>query len=146
MPLQTFRYVACGGGNTVFDIMLFSAWYNLILKKQDLHLGSVTLSAHIAALFLSFPISFSSGFYLNRFVVFKESGLRKRTQLYRFVAVNIICILLNFVFLKIFVDYLGIYPTPAKVTATVIIAFISYMIQTHFFFKVKQDIVQKGAH
>jgi len=145
IPLHTFRYAACGGGNTAFDIVLYSVCYNLIFKKQDFHMAQITLSSHIASLFLSFPISFCTGFYLNRYIVFKESGLRRSIQLYRFIAVNILCIVLNIVFIKIFVEYLYFYPTVAKVTATIIIAVISYMVQTHFFFKIKEDIIHKES-
>jgi putative flippase GtrA len=143
IPLHTFRYAACGGGNTVFDILLFTICYNFIFKKQNFHIAHTTLSPYIASLFLSFSISFCSGFYLNRYIVFKESGLRKSVQLYRFIAVNIICIVLNTIFLKFFVGYLGLYPTIAKVIATVIIAIISYLVQTHFFFKLKEDIIHQ---
>ena len=34
MPLQTFRYAACGGFNTVLDISLFFVSYNFILHRQ----------------------------------------------------------------------------------------------------------------
>ena len=33
MPLQTFRYAACGGANTILDITLFFVSYNFILQK-----------------------------------------------------------------------------------------------------------------
>jgi hypothetical protein len=32
MDRQTFRYVACGGGNTLFDIILFTVTNNYILQ------------------------------------------------------------------------------------------------------------------
>ncbi len=54
---------------------------------------------------------------------------------------NILCILLNIAFIKLFVEYLDFYPTVAKVVATVIIVLISYVMQTHFFFKIKEDII-----
>lgn len=142
MPLHTFRYAACGGGNILFDIVLFTSFYNFIFKKQNFHIGHFTLSPYIASLFFSFSISFCSGFYLNRYIVFKDSGLRKRVQLYRFIAINIICIVLNVIFLKLFVDYFGLYPTIAKVIATAIIAVTSYLIQTHILFKLKTDLPQ----
>ena len=141
IPLHTFRYAACGGGNTLFDILLFTTCYNFVFKKRDFHIGYITLSPYMASLFLSFSISFCSGFYLNRYIVFKESGLKRSAQLYRFIAVNILCILLNALFLKIFVGYIGLYPTIAKVIATLLIAVISYLMQTHFFFKIKKDII-----
>jgi putative flippase GtrA len=145
IPLHTFRYAACGGGNTVFDIMLYSVCYNFIFKKQDFHISQTTLSPYIASLLLSFSISFCTGFLLNRYIVFKESGLRRSVQLYRFIAVNILCIALNAIFIKVFVENLNLYPTPAKITATIIIAVISYLVQTHFFFKIKEDIIHKES-
>ncbi len=140
MPLHTFRYAACGGGNTVLDILLFSVFYNFVYQKQNLHIGAYTLSPHIASLISSFSISFCTGFYLNRFVIFHESGLSKRAQLSRFIVVNAICIVLNIVFLKLLVDGLGLYPTPAKIIATVFIICFSYFSQTYFFFKKKPVI------
>src|ERR1700743_469444 len=91
MPLQTFRYAACGGVNTVLDISLFAFSYNVVLKKHDLHLGLITLSPHIASLFMAMCISLPTGFYLNRYVVFQQSGLRRRSQLMRYMLVTIIC-------------------------------------------------------
>ena len=34
MPLQTFRYAACGGFNTILDITLFFISYNFILHNM----------------------------------------------------------------------------------------------------------------
>jgi putative flippase GtrA len=141
MPLQTFRYAACGGVNTLLDISLFAISYNLVLKKQNLSLGFITLSPHIASLFMALCISLPTGFYLNRYVVFQQSGLRRRSQLMRYILVTSICIVLNFIFLKIFVDSLGWYPTPAKITTTVLVVFFSYFSQTFYFFKAKEKVV-----
>lgn len=135
--LQTFRYAACGGANTVLDISLFAINYNLVLKKHNLNLGFITLSPHIASLFMALSISLPTGFYLNRYVVFQQAGLKRRTQLLRYIFVTFICIVLNFVFLKIFVDYIGWYPTPSKIATTVLIVFFSYFSQTFYFFKSK---------
>jgi putative flippase GtrA len=140
MPLKTFRYAACGGVNTLLDISLFAISYNLILKKQDLNLGLLTLSPHIGSLFMAMCISLPTGFYLNRYVVFQQSGLRRRSQLMRYILVTFICILLNFIFLKLFVDYLGWYPTPAKITTTMLVVFFSYFSQTFYFFKTKEKV------
>ncbi|MEX8549188.1 MAG: GtrA family protein [Mucilaginibacter sp.] len=141
IPLQTFRYAACGGFNTALDICLFTISYNFIFKKHNFHLGSVTLSPHIASLMLAFSISFTTGFYLNRYVVFQQSGLTRRGQLARFITVNLICILLNYVLLKIFVEHFGLYPTPSKILCTIIIVFFSYFSQTYFFFREKKEAI-----
>jgi putative flippase GtrA len=139
--LQTFRYAAAGGVNTVLDIGLFSFNYNVVFKKQNVMIGTLTLSPHIAALILAFCITLPTGFYLNRYVVFQQSGLRRRSQLFRYFIVVLICILLNYLFLKLFVDYMDWYPTPAKIATTAIVIVFSYVSQTFYFFKVKQDKV-----
>ena len=138
MPLQTFRYAACGGVNTLLDISLFYFSYHFILKEHLVNLGLLSLSPHIAAMFLDLSITLPTGFYLNRYVVFPQSGLKGRSQLLRYVFVVGICIVLNYAFLKLFVDYLGWYPTIAKVATNVIVIIFSYTSQTFYFFRQRQ--------
>ncbi|WP_153799651.1 GtrA family protein [Foetidibacter luteolus] len=135
IPQQTFRYAACGGTNTALDICLFFICYNYILKKQNLNLGAFTLSPHIASFFLSFCVTFPFGFYLSRYVIFQESDLKGRIQLFRYFVVIMGCIFLNYVFLKLFVDHLGWYPTPSKMLTTVFVVIFSYVSQTYFSFR-----------
>lgn len=137
IPLQTFRYAACGGTNTLLDIILFALSYNFILHKQNVDLGFVTLSPHIASFFMSFCVTFPFGFYLSRYVIFQESGLKGHIQLFRYFLVIIGCIFLNYVFLKLFVDHMGWYPTVAKIVTTVFVVIFSYISQTYFSFKTK---------
>jgi putative flippase GtrA len=133
--LQTFRYAACGGVNTVLDIGLFSFNYNVVFKKHNFILGSITMSPHIASAILAFCITLPTGFYLNRYVVFQQSGLRRSSQLFRYCLVVLFCVLLNLIFLKLFVDMFGWYPTPSKILTTLIVIVFSYVSQTFFFFK-----------
>jgi putative flippase GtrA len=142
--LQTFRYVACGGVNTLLDIALFAFSYHFIVKKDDLDLGMVTISPHIAALLLGFCISLPIGYYLNRYVVFQQSGLRRRSQLFRFILITLMCISLNYVLLKLFVDIFGWYATPSKVFSTVFVAAFSYLTQTYVLFKNRRAIDPMG--
>lgn len=135
MNLQTYRYAACGGGNTAFNIFLFFITHNFILRNKVLHLGSIAISSHIAAFLIAFCITFPIGFYLSMFVVFHGSYLRKRIQLIRYFAVAIACILLNYVLLKLFVDVWHWYPTPSLMVTTAVVVTFSYLSQKHFSFK-----------
>jgi putative flippase GtrA len=135
MPLQTFRYAACGGSNTLLDIFMYAISYNFILHKQDVHLGFVTISAYIFSFIISFGVSFPTGFILMRHVVFPESTLHGRIQLFRYFLLVLICILLNYVFIKLFVEQCHLYPTVAKVLTTIIVVTFSYLTQKHFTFK-----------
>lgn len=136
----TFRYAACGGANTVFDISLFFVSYNFILKKQNFDLHLLVISPHIAAFLLAFLISFPTGFFLMRLVVFQESSLKGRIQFFRYLLTVSFSLFLNYLFLKIFVDKLHIFPTIAKVMTTFIVVGFSYVSQRNFSFKnISQD-------
>jgi len=135
MPLQTFRYAACGGFNTSLDITLFFISYNFILHKQALHLPFLTIEPHIAAFLIGFAVTFPTGFYLSRYVVFQKTSVRKRAQLKKYFTVVLGCVALNYVFLKLFVDVFGWYPTPSKLLTTVFVVAFSYLSQKNYTFK-----------
>jgi putative flippase GtrA len=147
MPIQTFRYLACGGGNTLLDILLYFISYNYILEKRVVDLGFTAISPHIAAFLIAFCISFPLGFWLMRSIVFTESTLRGRVQLFRYFLLVAVCILLNYAFLKLFVEQWGIYPTPSKMLTTVIVVSFSYLTQKHFTFRVKKHVsnIEQGV-
>lgn len=133
--IQQFRYAACGGGNTVLNIFMYFIAYNFILERQLTHLGLLSIRPHIAAFLIAFCVSFPIGFYLNRYIVFHTSPLRKRTQAFRYLLTISICILLNYFFLKLFVEILNWYPTPSMMLTTVFITIFSYISQNQFSFK-----------
>lgn len=137
MNLQTFRYAACGGGNTLLDIFLYWFSFHFILKGQDTHLLFVTISAKIAAFLIAFAVSFPTGYFLNKNIVFPGSSLLGRVQLFRYFLLVVICIALNYVFITLFVDRFDIYPTVAKALTTVIVVSFSYLTQKKFTFKIE---------
>jgi putative flippase GtrA len=139
MPLQTFRYAACGGFNTVLDILIFFISYNFIFRKQVVHFGAIAISPHIAAFLAAFCVTFPTGFYLSRYVVFTESNIRGRIQLFRYFLLVLGCIALNYMFLKLFVEQMHIYPTVSKILTTVVVVCFSYFTQKHFTFKTRAE-------
>jgi putative flippase GtrA len=138
MPLQTFRYAACGGANTVLDIFIFFISYNFIYQKRVLNLGFMAFEPYTAAFITSFCVSFPVGFFLMRNIVFTQSTLHGRVQLFRYFLLVIACILLNYVFIKFFVEKLHLYPTVAKIFTTIIVVSFSYLTQKNFTFKAEQ--------
>jgi len=135
IPYKTFLYLVCGGGNTAFDLLLYAVLYNFVFVKQDLDLGFVVISSYIAAFLIVFPITFLTGFWLMNNVVFHGSPMRKRTKLSRYLLVICVNIFINYIGLKVFVEYLHFYPTPAKTLITVICSLVSYFSQKHFTFR-----------
>lgn len=135
MPLQTFRYAACGGGNTLLDIFLYFISYNYILSKKIVYTPAGPVSPHIAAFLMSFAVSFPLGYLLNRYIVFPGSILRGRIQLFRYFLLVLVCVYLNYVFIKLFVEHFQIYPTISKILTTVIVVSFSYFTQKYFTFR-----------
>jgi putative flippase GtrA len=135
ISLQTFRYAVCGGVNTILDIFVYFLAYNYILQKQILHLGFISFKPHIAAFIISFLISFPTGFMLMRHVVFPGSVLHGRVQLFRYFLLVLICIILNYIFIRLFVERFHLYPTISKMITTAIVVSFSYMTQKNFTFK-----------
>jgi putative flippase GtrA len=138
MPVQTFRYAACGGTTTLLDIVMYWFSYNYILHKHNVHLPFGTVSPYVASVIIAFCVSFPTGFFLNRNIVFTGSTLHGRVQLFRYFVLVIICIGLNIVFIKLFVEQFHIYPTIAKIFTTVIVVSFSYVTQRNFTFKIEQ--------
>jgi len=136
MPLQFFRYGVTGVANLVFDWVLYFLIYNFILQQQMLHLGIFTLSSHIASFVIKFPIVLLSGFLLQKYVTFSESDLRGHRQLFRYLIVYGVNILINYFGLKLFVDLMHIFPSISNMIVSVITVFVSYFLQKSYTFKV----------
>lgn len=139
MPIRTFRYAACGGANMLLDILIYYVSYNYILNKEVLDLGFFAFKPHIAALWIAFCVSFPVGFLLSKYVVFTQSELRGRVQLFRYLLIVGVNLLLNYAFLKTMVEYLGFYPTIARIFTTCIIVTFSFLSQKHFTFKERKE-------
>lgn len=135
IPHEIFRYGATGGANMVFDIFLYFIFYNYILEKQIVELGFIAISPHIAAFLFVFPITFTSGFLLAKYITFTASEIKGRTQLFRYGLTVAGAIFLNYIFLKLFVEVVGMYATMAKIITTIIVVGYSYLSQRYFSFK-----------
>jgi putative flippase GtrA len=140
MPLQTFRYAACGGFNTLLDITLFFTTYTYLFHGQPLHplpslFPNLIVSAHIAAFIISFSITFPVGFYFSRYVVFQETSGSKVAQLGKYIFVVFICLMLNYGFLKIFIEVFKWHALLSKLLTTLLVVSFSYISQKHFTFK-----------
>ena len=134
---QYFRYGVSGAANVVFDWALYFVIYNYVVQKQFIPLGFVTVSPHIAALLITFPITLFTGFLLQKYVTFTASELRGKDQLIRYMAVVGVNLLINYFGLKLLVEVLHLYPTPSKMVVTLVCTIFSYFSQKKFTFKIK---------
>lgn len=139
MPLQTFRYAVCGGTNTLLDIFMYFVSYHFILHERNVDLGLFTISPYVLAFIMSFCVSFPTGYFLNKNIVFPQSTLHGRVQLFRYFVLVVICLGLNYIFIKLFVEQCHFYPTVAKIFTTVIVVSFSYLTQKNYTFRVERN-------
>ncbi len=145
IPREIFRYAATGGANTLLDLILYFVFYQFLLDGQIVELGFVAISAHIAAFMMVFPITFTSGFFLAKYVTFTASELKGRIQLFRYLLTVAGSILLNYFFLKFFVEYCGWYAPLSKLITTVLVIVYSYVAQRYFTFRTaRRNLVQES--
>ncbi|MBO9620028.1 MAG: GtrA family protein [Niabella sp.] len=135
MPLQTFRYAVSGAGNTFLGLVAYYITYKFILEGRDFHFGFYAFKSHVAALVVSFIVTFLVGFFLMKYVVFDDSKIRGRVQLFRYLLVCVFNLTLNYILLKIAVESWHIYPIFAQIGTTVVVILFSYLAQRHFSFK-----------
>lgn len=135
LPKETYRYALTGGLNMVLDIFLYFIFFNFVLDKQIVELGFIAISPHIAAFLFVFPITFSTGFYLAKYVTFTQSKLHGKKQLMRYGISVGGSIILNYLLLKLFVEHFYILPTLAKIITTLIVVVYSFLAQKFYTFK-----------
>ena len=133
----TYYYAACGGGNLVLSWLLFFVFFQFLFQKQVFYIDWInySLSAYTLSSFLCFLISFGVGFLLMKYVVFTESELKGRIQLFRYGLSSLMTWFAHWMILKLFIEWLGFYPSIANVISSCIVVLISYLLQKKFTFK-----------
>lgn len=135
IPKNTFRYLASGGSTFVLDVLVYYVALHYILEKQDFQVtDNIVISTHIMALIIAFCVSVPFSFLMSKFIVFQDSNLKGRIQLFRYFLIVAINIILNYLLMKLFVEWMYLYPTPSKIITSVLIAVFSFIVQQKFTF------------
>ena len=135
IPLQLWRYGMCGVTNMALDSLWYFILYHFVVCKRFIDLGFVVISPHIASLVLVFPITFFTGFWLNRNVAFHTSPTPRRCQLWRYAISVAGAIAINYISMKILVEWCGFWPTPSKILTTVISSIYSFLVAKFYTFR-----------
>ncbi len=118
-------------------LFIISATNFILEKAGGAHTFMGAISPHIMAFLISFAVSFSTGYLLNRFIVFPGSTPEGQGTIVPLLLLVLVCIGLNYIFIKLFVEQFHFYPTVAKILTTVIVVSFSYLTQKQFTFKVE---------
>ncbi len=135
IPQQLWRYGVCGATNMVLDSMWYFVIYHFIIRKQFIDLGLFVVSPHIAALVIVFPITFFTGFWLNRNVAFDAATFGRGRQLRRYALSVAGAILINYFSMKLLVEVCEVWPTPAKALTTIISSIYSFLAAKFYTFR-----------
>lgn len=137
---QTFRYLACGGSNQLLNIFIYWFSFNILLHKKDVPIpNNGPIAGPYASLIIASAITIPLGFLFSKYIVFQESNLKGRIQLFRYISLVALNFVLNYWMLKFFINVLHIYPTPSQTLTIIILAVFSYLVQRFFTFKVKPE-------
>ena len=132
---DTFGYSICGAANMALDTLWYFIIYNYIVAHRFIDLDFIVISPHIATLIAVFPITFFTGFWLNRYVAFRVTHLASRKQLIRYLLSVAGSLAINYVCMKLFVEAFNIWPTPSKMLTTAICVVYSYLAARFFTFR-----------
>jgi len=134
---STFYYAVCGVSNMLLGWFLFFIFYNFIFDKKLLYIEILqfTLSPYTLSAISCFFINFCVGFVLMKYIVFTESELKGRIQLFRYALSACISAFCSWMLLKVFVEDFHFFPSVANVVSTIIVVIISYLLQKKFSFK-----------
>ena len=141
---QFFRYGVTGSLNLVFDWTLYFVVYNYLLQQRMLRLGFVTLSSHIATLSIKFPVVFLTGFFLQKYVTFSASDLRGRIQLFRYLVVFLINLVISYLGLKLMVDGLGVFPSLSNMIVSLFTVLVSFFLQKRYTFRIGSSASERA--
>ena len=134
IPKQTFFYMACGGANMVLDAVIYAAIYNLVLDKTDIVIFDFPISAAVASFVITMPIIFFTGFWLAKNISFTNSVNSDKKQRLRYLSVTISNVVIKYTGLKILI-FIGMWPSFANVSMTLVTVIFSYLMQKFYTFK-----------
>lgn len=132
---DTFGYGLCGAANMMLDTLWYFIIYHYIVAERFIDIHFILISPHISTLCIVFPITFFTGFWLNRHVAFRVTHLKSRRQLVRYLLSVVGSLAINYVCMKLFVEVFNIWPTPSKMLTTAICVVYSYLAARFFTFK-----------
>ena len=137
MPIETFRYAACGGINTMSGLLVWYVCYHFVFSRMVVNLVFYSFESYTLALFVSSSYSFTLGFLLNKYVVFTSSNLKGRIQLFRYFLSFAFNLILNYFLLKCLVEKFQWDAFISQLLTTFVVIGVSYFSQKYFTFKIK---------
>ena len=81
---------------------------------------------------------------MSKYVVFSDSNMKGRIQLFRYLMICLFNLALNYILLKVLVETLHIYPVLAQVLTIFVVVLFSYIAQRNYSFKASTEEAPKS--
>ena len=133
LQVKAFRFLISGGTATMVDVVTYFVCLHYVFNTPFTAFG-LTMSIPIISLLVSYSAGFVTNFIISKFFVFQGSDLRTRIQLLRFFMVAIAVFCMNYLILKVLLQF-EIFPTIARLMSAAIVAFLSFLLHNSFTFK-----------
>ncbi len=72
---------------------------------------------------------------MSKYVVFSDSALKGRVQLFRYFLICMTNLFLNWILLKLGVETFHVHPVPAQLMTICVVVAVSYLAQRYFSFR-----------
>lgn len=137
---KVLRYFLSAGVATLVDVSMYFIAFDYIYEKIDIQVfNSFTISAATASLLLSYTMGLITNFLITKFLVFHESDLETHKQLFRYVLVAILVLVLNYLLMRFLIRNLEWFPTVARAVSAISIGVLSFIIHKTFSFRVSKE-------
>lgn len=142
---QVIRFVLSAGAGFLVDISAYYLFYHNLLTEKSYDILRITVRNSTLSLALSFFMGVVVNFLITRYFVFSESTLSPYKQFLRFVSVAFVGFFANLLMLKLFIQYLHLYPPVARPLAALSLFFASYFVHKFFSFSLSLRHHAAGA-
>ena len=128
------RFLLSAGSGFLVDVLAFRVFEGYVFTaKKYLLFGHYTSNIALS-LIVSFTLGVAVNFLITRYLVFNDSRLPFAQQFLRFALVAFVGYFANLEVLKLFVRYLHLAPSVARITAALSLFFASFFIHKVFSF------------
>lgn len=136
---KLIRYFVSAGTATGVDVLSYFLAYNFLFKKEGLPVAGIVITAPTLSLAVSYTLGLLTNFMMTKHLVFFESDLHTRKQLFRYVIVALLVLFLNYVLMTFLIRQANWYPTIARACSAVVVGLISFVVHKFFSFRISAE-------
>lgn len=136
---EVFAYLAVGGANTLLNIALFILAYHFILPQSGVEAFAYEFESYTIALVIAFLLTIPTGYWLSKYFAFNntEVGKKNLIQLFKYFLVVLQGLFTDYILMVGLIENIGMHPSLAKITTTIIVVSANFLLQKYFTFKAK---------